>query len=708
MKEYDSKDIRNIAIIGGSGSGKTTMSETILFNGGIINRKGSIEAKNTACDYKEVELDRGNSVYSSLLYTEHKNTKINFIDTPGFDDFVGEVITALHVMDTAMMVVNAQNGIEVGTEINWRNTKNANKPVFFAVNQLEHEKANFDDVYNSLKENFGSKVMLAQFPIASGADFNAIIDVLSMKMYKYTGDSGKSEVTEIPADFAEKAEEMRAELIEAAAESDEALMEKFFEEGTLTDNEFAIGLKNGIRDRGLFPVLCTSSKKNIGIDLLLDFIVTNISNPQESNAPKTVDGEELAIDSSKQTSLFTFKTSVEPHLGEVCYFKVISGKITEGEDLINQRTQNKERITQLLAIAGKNRNKVTSISAGDIGATIKMKDTKNNDTLNVKDLDYEVEKIIFPTPKYRTAIKAINSSDDEKLGESLNQLKKEDSALVAQYSKELKQLIIEGQGELHLNIVKWYLDNIFKVETEFLAPKIPYRETITKSAKSMYRHKKQSGGAGQFGEVHIMIEPYEENKPYFSELSVRGKDIHKLPWGGVLEYVNCIVGGSIDARFFPAILKGFMERMEEGPLTGSYARDIRVYVHDGKMHPVDSNEISFKLAGRNSLSDAFKKAGPKILEPIYMVEVFVPEERMGDVMTDLQGRRAIILGMEGEGKYQRIRAKVPLAEMNKYATALSSLSNGRAMYSMKFDEYQQVPADVQDKLLKEYEEQQED
>ncbi len=707
MKIYQTNELKNIALVGGAKAGKTTLAEAMLFEGGVIKRRGSVDDKNTVSDYRDVELDRQASVSSTVLYAEFGGQKINIIDAPGFDDFIGEVIAALKVVDTAVMVINAQNGVEVGTEITWRQITHLEKPVVFLVNQLEHEKANFDENIRQLKAQFGDKAIIAQYPVNAGHGFDSVVDVLKMKLYKFPKDGGTPEITDIPADEAGKAEEYRNAIIEAAAESEEALMEAFFENGTLTEEELSKGIRQGIATRTMYPIMCASAKNNQGVARFMECITENLPGPNEVTPVKDTEGKELLFDGSKDPVAFVFKTAVEPHLGELSFFRVFEGSIAESADLINVNTSSKERLSQLFLVAGKNRQKVEKIMSGDLAATIKLKDTNTNDTLTgPKNQGTNVSPIVFPDPKHRTAVKAKNTGDEEKLGTVLREMNNIDPTLIYEQSKELKQMILSGQGEMHLNVAKWMLENIHKVDIEFITPKIPYRETITKPAKSTYRHKKQSGGAGQFGEVYMMIEPYQEGKPDQKEFSVRKQDVHELNWGGRLVFNNCIVGGSIDARFMPAILKGVMEKMEEGPLTGSYARDIVVNVYDGKMHPVDSNEISFKLAGRNAFREAFKNAGPKIMEPIYDVEVMVPEEKMGDVMTDLQGRRALIMGMESEGNYQKIRAKAPLAEMNRYSTSLSSLTSGRATYNMKFAEYQQVPMDIQDQLLKAYEEEQ--
>jgi len=709
MKAYETKDIRNIAIVGGAKSGKTTLAEDMLFEGKVISRRGSVDEKSTVSDYRPIELERQNSVFSTVLYSEFNGKKLNIIDAPGFDDFVGEVAVSLKVVETALMVVSAQNKVEVGTEIAWRYTSRYNTPVIFAINHLEHENSNFDETVRQLKAQFKGSLSVCQYPVSVGAGFNAVIDLLKMKMYKFSEGDGKTEVVDIPDSEKDKAEEMQATMIEDLASSDEALMEIFFENGTLTEDEMKHALHDGLKTRELFPVFCINAKHNWGVNRVMEFITNNAPAPNEMPPLKTVEGGEIACDPNGHINAFVFKTSIESHLGEISFFKVNSGTITEGTDLLNTKTSTKERLSQMFTMAGKLREKTSKVVAGDIGAAVKLKNTATNSSLiEIKGDLVEVEPIEFPEPKYRVAVKAINQGDDEKLNAALHVMQKMDKSLHVNYSKELKQLIVGGQGELHLITVKWQLENLESVEIEYLSPKIPYRETITRSSKSMYRHKKQSGGSGQFGEVHIMIEPFTEGMEFSKEFPKRGEEVVELEWGGKLVMINSIVGGAIDQRFLPAILKGVMDKMEEGPLTGSYARDIVFYVYDGKMHAVDSNEISFKLAGRHAFKEAFKNAGPQILEPIYNVEVLVPEDRMGDVMTDLQGRRAIIMGMDREGNYQKITARVPLAEMNKYSTALSSITSGRAMYSMTFLEYSNVPNDVQQALLKAYDEEQSD
>ena len=712
MKVYQTNEIKNIALLGSSGSGKTTLVEAMLFESGVIKRRGSIAAKNTVSDYFPVEQEYGYSVFSTVLHVEWNNKKLNIIDCPGSDDFVGSTVTALNVTDTALILLNGQYGVEVGTQNHFRYTEKLNKPVIFLVNQLDNEKCDYDNILEQLKEAYGSKVVPIQYPISTGPGFNALIDVLLMKKYSWKPEGGAPVIEDIPAEELEKATEMHKALVEAAAENDEGLMEKFFEQDSLSEDEMREGIRKGLVARGMFPVFCVCGGKDMGVRRLMEFLGNVVPFVSEMPKVQNTEGKEVAPDVNGPESLYFFKTSVEPHIGEVSYFKVMSGKVREGDDLLNADRGSKERIAQIYVVAGGNRVKVEELQAGDIGAAVKLKDVKTGNTLNGKDCDYKFNFIKYPNSKYSRAIKPVNEADVEKMMTILNRMREEDPTWVIEQSKELKQTLVHGQGEFHLRTLKWRLENNEKLQVKYEEPKIPYRETITKAARADYRHKKQSGGAGQFGEVHLIVEPYKEGMPVpdtykFNgqefKINVKGTEEVPLEWGGKLVFINSIVGGSIDARFLPAILKGIMARMEQGPLTGSYARDVRVIVYDGKMHPVDSNEISFMLAGRNAFSEAFKNAGPKILEPIYDVEVFVPSDKMGDVMGDLQGRRAMIMGMSSEKGFEKLVAKVPLKEMSSYSTALSSLTGGRASFIMKFSSYELVPTDVQDKLIKDFE-----
>ncbi|MBP1613528.1 MAG: fusA 2 [Bacteroidetes bacterium] len=712
MKVYQTNEIKNIALLGSSGSGKTTLVEAMLFESGIIKRRGSVAAKNTVSDYFPVEQEYGYSVFSTVFHVEWNNKKLNMIDCPGADDFVGGAVTALNVTDTAVLLLNGHYGLEVGTQNHFRYTEKLNKPVIFLVNQLDNEKCDYDNILEQLKEAYGSKVVPIQYPITTGPGFNALIDVLLMKKYSWKPEGGIPIIEEIPAEEMNKAMEMHRVLVEAAAENDEGLMEKFFEQESLSEDEMREGIRKGLATRAMFPVFCVCAGKDMGIRRLMEFLGNVV--PFVSEMPKVTnsENEEIAPNVLGPTSLYFFKTSVEPHIGEISYFKVMSGKVKEGDDLLNANRGSKERIAQIYVVAGANRIKVEELQAGDIGAAVKLKDVKTGNTLNGKDCDYQFNFIKYPNSRYSRAIKPVTESDVEKMMSSLNRMREEDPTWIIEQSKELRQTLVHGQGEFHLRTLKWRLENNEKLFVKFEEPRIPYRETITKAARADYRHKKQSGGAGQFGEVHLIVEPYKEgmlvpetykfNGQEF-KITVRGTEEISLEWGGKLVFINSIVGGSIDSRFMPAILKGIMARMEQGPLTGSYARDVRVIVYEGKMHPVDSNEISFMLAGRNAFSEAFKNAGPKILEPIYDVEVFVPSDKMGDVMGDLQGRRAIIMGMSSEKGFEKLTAKIPLKEMSSYSTALSSLTGGRASFIMKFSSYELVPADIQEKLIKEFE-----
>ena len=712
MKVYQSNEIKNISLLGSSGSGKTTLVEAMLYESGVIKRRGTVAAQNTVSDYFPVEKDYGYSVFSTIIQTEWLEKKLNFIDCPGSDDFIGGVVTSLNVTDTALILINTQYGVEVGTNNHFRYTEKFNKPVIFVTNQLDQEKADFDKTLESLKENFGSKVVQIQYPVNVGPQFNAVVDVLKMKLYRWKPEGGVPDVLEIPADQINKAQELHNILVEAAAEHDEELMEKFFDQGSLTEEEMRIGIRKGLIHRDMFPVFCVCAGKDMCVRRLMEFVGNVSPSVNQTEQPQTADGKKIAPDASGSTSIYVFKTSVEPHIGEVSYFKVMSGKLKEGDDLVNVDRSSKERVSQIFSVAGQIRTKVDEIVAGDIGATVKLKDTRTGNTLNVKGCEYDFKEIKYPEPKYRRAIKAVSEADEEKLSEVLTRMHEEDPTWVVEQSKELKQTILYGQGEFHLRTLKWRVEHNDKIPIEYKEPKIPYRETITKNARADYRHKKQSGGSGQFGEVHMIIEPYFDGMPApemfrFNgqefKISNRDTQVIDLDWGGKLVLINSIVGGSIDARFVPAILKGIMDRIEQGPLTGSYARDVRVIVYDGKMHPVDSNEISFRLAGRHAFSQAFKDAGPKLLEPVYDVVVQTPSDRLGDIMSDLQGRRAIIMGMESEKGYEKLSAKIPLKELGSYSTTLSSLTGGRASFSMKFASYELVPMDIQDKLLKEYE-----
>ena len=712
MRVYQTNEIKNIALVGSAGSGKTTLAEAMLFGSGVIKRRGSVEAKNTVSDYFPVEQEYGYSVFPTVFHVEWNNKKLNIIDCPGADDFVNGAITALNVTDVAVILINGQYGPEVGTQNNFRYTDKLKKPVIFLVNQLDSDKCDFDNLIATMKEIYGEKCVQIQYPTQTGPGFNAIIDVLTMKKYSWNAEGGAPTIEDIPAEEMEKATALNKILVEAAAENDEGLMEKFFDSETLTEDELREGIRKGLVTRSIFPVFCVCAGKDMGVRRLMEFLGNVVPFVNEMPKLHNTRGEEVVPSSEGPASVYFFKTGLEPHIGEVSYFKVMSGCIKVGDDMTNADRGSKERIGQLYACAGANRIAVDKLNAGDIGCTVKLKDVKTGNTLNAKDCDNRFDFIKYPNSKYSRSIKAVNSQDTEKLMAALLRMRQEDPTWVVEQSKELRQTIVHGQGEFHLRTLKWRLENNEKLQVKYGDPKIPYRETITQSAKAAYRHKKQSGGAGQFGEVHLIIEPYAEGMPDPTtyklngqevKMNIKGKEEIPLEWGGKLVFINSVVGGAIDARFMPAILKGIMDCMEHGPLTGSYARDVRVIVYDGKMHPVDSNELSFMLAARRAFSDAFKAAGPKILEPIYDLEVYVPDDFMGDVMSDLQGRRALIMGMDSEAGYQKLMAKIPLKELSNYSISLSSITGGRASFITKFASYELVPNDIQQELIKEHE-----
>lgn len=719
MRVYQTNEIKNIALIGAKGSGKTTLAESMLYEAGVIKRRGTIESKNTVSDFMPVELNLGYSVFPTVFHAEWNNKKLNIIDCPGSDDFVGGAITALNVTDQAVILINGQYGPEVGTQNNFRYTEKLKKPVIFLINQLDSEKCDFDNLMLQMQEIYGNKCVQIQYPLETGPNFHSLIDVLIMKKLSWGPDGGEPKREDIPAEEMEKAGELHRALVEAAAENDDTLMEKFFEdENSLTEDELRLGIRKGLINRDMFPIFCVDAHKDMGVQRLMEFLGNVVPFVSDMPAYRDTRGEEVSADTNGPESLYFFKTSMEPHIGEVSYFKVMSGKVKAGDDLTNADRGSKERIGQIYACAGSNRIPVDELEAGDIGCTVKLKDVKTGNTLDGKDFDnVKFDFVKFPRPKYSRAIKAKNPQEMEKMMAALLKMRQEDPTWVVEQSKELRQTIVHGQGEFHLRVLKWRMENNEKLQVEYEEPRVPYRETITKKAQASYRHKKQSGGAGQFGEVALIVEPYAEGMPdpvsykfggQEFKMNIKSKEEKDLPWGGKLQFINSVVGGAIDLRFMPAILKGVMDCMERGPLTGSYARDVRVVVYDGKMHPVDSNELSFTLAARHAFSEAFKTAGPKILEPIYDLEVYVPSDYMGDVMSDLQGRRAIIMGMDAEAGYQKLTAKIPLKELANYSVALSSLTGGRASFNAKFASYELVPNDIQGKLIAAHEAEQKD
>ncbi len=702
MAAYDTSKIRNVVLVGHSGCGKTTFAETMLYEAKAITRRGTVGDGNTQSDYTPLEQQRGHSLFASVLHCPWKDTKINILDTPGLDDFVGEVVTALKVADTAVVMLNARSGVEVGTELIWEYVDKYETPALFVINQLDHEKSDFEKTLEQAKNRFGNRVLPLQFPVNQGAGFNAIVDALRMVMYVFPAEGGKPEKKPIPAEHKSRADELHNALVEAAAENDEALMEKYFENGTLDEEDLSKGLSIGLAHHQFFPVFCASAMKDMGSGRIMGFIHDICPSPAERPAASLESGGSKPCDPKARPCVFIFKTVNEPKVGNVSYFKVYSGTLKTGDELTNADNSTVERFTALFESEGRNRNQVNELQAGDIGCTVKLKNSHSNQTLNPKGSETKIERIHFPTPRIRMAVVPPSKADVEKMAHALHSIQEEDPTLLVEQSMELKQTIVQGQGEMHLEIVRTKSEQNFGVHIDFIEPKIPYRETITKEANHDYRHKKQSGGAGQFAEVHMRIEPYYEGMPAPHNLNAKNIEVEDLKWGGKFSFVWAIVGGVIDARFTNAIKKGIMAKMEEGPLTGSYCRDIRVSIYDGKMHPVDSNDMAFQIASTMAFKEAFPMSAPQILEPIYNLEVMCDAEFMGNVMGDLQTRRAIIMGMDSEGHYQVIRARIPLKELHRYSSTLRSLTQGKAKFSIEFAEYAAVPGDIQAKLTADY------
>ena len=702
MKIYDEKHIKNVVFVGAHNSGKTTLAETMLFEAGLLNRRGTVETKNTVSDFHEIEQEKGNSVFATPLHTEWRNYKINIIDTPGLDDFIGEIISSIKVADTIVTVLNGQYGVEAGTEIIWNYIDKYHKPMLFVINQIDHPGLDFETSFNSIKSLVGNNAVKMQYPLIVD-NSQCIIDVLKMKMYKFSAEGGKPEKLPIPKDQQETANRLHNELVEKAAENDEALMELFFEKGTLNEDEMRKGIKAGMLNHDLFPVFCISALLDMGSGRLMGFIDNVAPSAADMPVEQSLEGKNIQPKKDAPAALFVFKTEHQPNLGQITFFKVKSGEVKVNDKLVNSQTGETEVLNQLFIMDGKDRNPVSKLTVGDIGATLKLKSTETNNTLCTPGHELSIKPIQYPQARIRRAVSAVNTKDEEKLSDALRKIQSQDPTVNISFSKESRELIIACQGELHLATVDWTLKNIYGIEAKFEKPKITFRETIQRTSAANYRHKKQSGGSGQFAEVHMKIEPWEEEMPEPEGFNIRGKDELDLPWGGKLVFYNCIVGGVIDQRYLPSVMKGILEVMEEGPLTGSFIRDVRVMVHDGKMHSVDSNDISFKIAGAHAFKEAFLNANPKLLEPALELTVRVPEEMVGNVMTELQTRRAIIQGIESADNYQILKCIAPEAELYGFSTELRSLTKGRATFKTTFHEYQPVPTNVQMNLVKQKE-----
>ncbi|WP_166966568.1 elongation factor G [Yeosuana marina] len=699
MKIFDEKHIKNIVLVGAHNSGKTTLSETMLFEAGLINRRGTVEDHNTVSDHHSIEHERNASIYATPLHTEWRNYKINIIDTPGLDDFIGEIIASIRVADTVVATINGRQGVEVGTEIIWNYIDKYHIPTVFVVNQIDHPDTKFDHSFKGIQSLVGNNAVIIQYPIKIDGK-QGIIDVLKMKLYKFGDEGGKPEKLAIPDDQKVQANFLHNELIEKAAENDDELLELFFEKGTLNEDEMRKGIKAGMLNHDLYPVFCTSALNDMGSGRLMGFIDNVAPAAADLKSEQTIEGEELWPKTSGPTALFIFKTLYQTNLGQITFFKVKSGEVSINDRLTNARTGEIEVINQLFIMDGKERHSVSKLTVGDIGATLKLKFTETNDTLYSGKKPITLRHIKYPEDRIVLSVSAVTLTDDEKLSEALKKIHIQDPTVSLSFSKETKEFLLGCQGELHLATIDWTLKNIYNVEAKFEKPKTAYRETIQRSSTANYRHKKQSGGSGQFAQVHLKIEPWYEGMPEPEGFNIRGKEDIDLTWGGKLVFYNCIVGGVIDTRYLPSIMKGVLEVMESGPLTGSYIRDIRVMVYDGKMHSVDSNDISFKIAGAHAFSEAFLNANPKLLEPRNELIVKVPEDMVGQVMTDLQSRRAVIQGYETSDNYQILNCQIPADELFGYSTDLRSLTQGRATFSTKFSAYQAVPTNVQKQLVK--------
>jgi elongation factor G len=686
-KVFDPAQVRNIALIGHGGSGKTSWAEAALFTSGATTRMGRVEEGSTVSDYHPDEIERQISINASLLYTEWNNNKINILDTPGYSDFIGEVKACLSVADTALLFIKAAEGIEVGTDIVWKFLEESNLPVMLVFNKVDNEHANVENVYEAARERFSVDVTQLQFPVSQGHTFDAIVDLLAMKLLRYTKDgNGKPEVLEIPDEIKDRATALRIELIEKIAESDEVLMEKYLDAGELSEQDFVTGLKKAFNNRKIFPVFYMSSVHNIGTSSILDFLVDVSPSPQDRPPLKVVHTDTKAevsvpCDANKETLLFSFKTISEPHVGELSFFKLYSGTIESGMDLINQSNNKQERLSQIYVMNGKSRSEVGELRAGDIAAVVKLKDTHTNDTLSEKSFSVMVAKIKFPDPIISVALIPKAKGEEEKIGSGLQTLHEEDPTFVVQFDAELSQTTIHGQGELHLDIIVKRLKDRFGVDVDLIAPKIPFRETIKKVAHVQGKYKKQSGGRGQYGDVWLNIEP--------------------LPRGQEFEFVDAIVGGVVPGKYIPAVEKGVRETMKRGVLAGYPVVDVRTTLDDGSYHAVDSSEMAFKVAASMAFKKAFNEASPVLLEPIYDIEVRVPEEFMGDVMGDISSRRGKIQGMDSETGFQIVRAKVPLSELHKYSTALRSMTGGRGIHKQRFSHYEEVPHEIALRIIEE-------
>lgn len=689
MKEFTPESIRNITFIGHGGSGKTSLSEILLFTAGEINRIGSVTEGNTVSDYSPNEIEKQISISSSLLHLEWKNNKINIIDTPGYSDFIGDVKSAMKVCDVAVMVLKSAEGIEVGSEATGRFINEYALPSAILINKVDNEHSDFESTLQKAKDRLTSGATVVTFPVKQGINFDTVVDVVKMKAYQY-GNAGSKSLTEIeiPSDVKDQAEAYRLELTEKIAETTEELMNKYFEDGNLSDEDFEKGLISALINRNFTPVFAVSATKAVGVNNFLDFVSSYFPSPAqiggvEASFAEKKDKVLVKPDPDGEPVMFIFKTISEQHVGELSLFKVYSGTVNPGLDLINQSNNKTERLSQLSILNGHSRKEVSRLLAGDLGAVVKLKDTHTNNTLSSKNYPIIISEIQFPDPVIRAAILPKAKGDEDKIASGLHTLHEEDPSFSVQYDPEISQTVVSGQGELQLSLAVKRLKERYKVEVDLVEPRIPYREAIKGRVDDVdYKHKKQSGGRGQYGHVHFKMEP--------------------LPRGTGFEFVNAIVGGVVPGRFIPAVEKGIVETMGKGVISGNQVVDVRVTLHFGSYHDVDSDEMSFKLAASQCFKKAFLECKPCLLEPIYEIEVIVPDEYMGDVMGDVSSRRGKILGMDSDGHFQIIKANVPLAELHKYSSQLRSLTQGRGNYKSKFSFYEEVPKEVEQKVIDEY------
>jgi elongation factor G len=684
LKEYQAEQIRNIALVGHGGSGKTSLSESILFSAKAISRLGKVDDGSTASDYTEEEVRRKISISGSFLHCEFKNHKINLLDLPGYSDFAGEVVSGMRVADAALLVVDAFGGPESGSEYAFELAEKYHCSLAIAINKIEKEHIKFADVLAKIQDLLSPRALPVQIPIGEALTFRGFVDLVKMKAYEYAQDGSINEVP-IPSAMEADCKAAKDKLTEAAAEADDALLEKFFEAGELTPDDMKIGLKKAIAARVLFPVFVTAATANKGTIPLMDFVIQYFPAPSDTSQINVMKNDKvISFKTGPDHPLcaFIFKTIAERHVGELNLFRMFAGNIKVGDEVFNASHDTAEKIGQIFSLNGRERSDMPAVHAGDIGAFVKLKDTHTGDTLCDRKDPITLSPIEFPAPTIDFAIRATSKGEEDKMASGLAALRNEDPTFIVEINPELKQTILYGQGELHLDVITKKLKNNYGISVELEQPAIPYRETITKKTELQHRYKKQSGGRGQYGDVSIKIEP--------------------LPRGKGFEFVDAITGGVIPAKFIPSVEKGVVEALQQGALSGNPVVDVKVTLFYGSYHTVDSSDMAFKIAGSIAFKNGFLECGPVLLEPIYNLEILVPEAQTGDIMGDMSSRRGRIMGMEPAGKYQRVKGQAPLAELFKYSTVLRSMTGGRGRHTQKFSHYDPVPKEVTDKIVAAY------